>query len=202
MEEIWKPIRGYEGYYEISNLGRIKAVDRIVKQGNHTIHRQSCIKSQYISKKGYPAVTLCRDRKSVMKYVHKLLAEAFIPNPENKLFVDHINTDKLDCRLENLKWVTAEENSNNKLTLLHLKEDASSVNAIRKRLLKRRELKTKTSPKTVYQYTNSGEFVKEYFSIHEAGRETNTSPSLIRMVLNTQKPAKGYLWTDVYKESV
>lgn len=201
MEEIWKPIKNYEGYYEISNLGRVKSLDRFVKQKNHFIHRQECIKQSRIDANGYYVVTLCKDRKSISTYIHRLLAEAFIPNPDNKPCVDHINTITTDNSLENLRWVTAEENSNNCLTLKHFKRDANKETSIKRRLLSRKQNKTKTGPKTIYQYTTSGEFSNEYFSIAEAARSVQCSPSYIRRILDTNKSFKNYLFTSK-KESI
>lgn len=197
MQETWKPIKNYEGYYEISNLGKVKSLDRLVKQGTRYIYRRGCVKQQYISIKGYPAVTLCKNRKSTMLYIHKILAETFIPNPDNKPYIDHINTDKTDYRLENLRWVTAEENSNNQLTLQHLAKDASNKDSIQKRLISRKNNLTKTGPKTIYQYTENGEFVEKYFSIADAGRTIGCSPSYIRKILNTDKTFNHYLFTDI-----
>ena len=86
-EEVWKPIKDYEGLYEISNLGRVKSLN-------------------------YGGT----GKGKILK-VHRLVAEAFIPNPGNKPCVDHINTIKNDNRVENLRWVTYKENSNNEKTL-------------------------------------------------------------------------------------
>ena len=203
MEEIWKQIQGYEGYYEISNLGRVKSVERWVKQGNSTRHVKESIKKLHIGAYGYPSVTLCKNRKSTDIPIHRLLAKAFIPNPEEKTAIDHINTDKTDFRLENLRWVTPKENANNTLTLQHCKENTYSKESLNKRLETRKQGSTKTAPKTVFQFTKDGIFVKEYFSMSEAERETGVNHYLIGRVLddNTQS-AGGYLWTSTYIEGL
>ena len=202
MEEIWKPIKNYENYYEISNLGRVRSLDRVVKQGNHTICRKGCIKKQRIDPNGYPVVTLCKNKKSVSNYVHRLIAEAFIPNINNKMYVDHINTITTDNRIENLRWVTTKENSNNPLTIKHMITDAINKNSIKKRLISRKQNKTKTGPKTVYQYTPTGTLINEYFSIAETSKALNCSPTYIRKLLNTNKLFHNTLLTTFYKEGV
>lgn len=199
MEEIWKPIKNYEGFYEISNLGRVRSLDRKIKQGNHFIYWKGRIKKTRIDYNGYPVVTLCKDKYSKTFYLHRLLAEAFIPNPENKPFVDHINTITSDNRLENLRWTTAEENSNNTITLQHFKKDASDKESIKIRLIARKQNNTKTGPKTVYQYTEDGNFITEHFSTADAGRALNCSPSYIRKILDTTKTFKGFLFTSIIK---
>ena len=202
MSEIWKPIKNYEGYYEISSLGRVKALTRTIKQKDHYICWKERIKTLRTDYNGYQVVTLCKDRCSKTFYIHRLLAEAFIPNPENKLYVDHINTITYDNRLENLRWVTAEENSNNNLTLQHFKNDASNRESINKRLISRKLHKTKTGPKTVYQYDINGKFIAEHFSTADAGRAVNCSPSYIRDILDTSKTFNGFFFTSVIKQGV
>lgn len=102
--EQWRPIDGYEGLYEISNLGRIKST-----------YRQGCTtKFLKISNNGngYMMVRLCKNGKAKKFFLHRLLAKAFISNPENKPQVNHINENPSDNRLENLEWVTQKENNN------------------------------------------------------------------------------------------
>jgi hypothetical protein len=103
--EIWKPIDGYDELYKISNFGRVWSV---VRRGGG-----GCFKKLILNSTGYYMVAL--DKKGASHHsIHRLLALAFIPNPENKPCVDHINRIRTDNRLENLRWVTYKENNLNK----------------------------------------------------------------------------------------
>ena len=196
MEEIWKPVKNYEGYYEISNLGRIKSVERFVKQGSFVRHVKESFKNEYIGPNGYPCVTLCKNRKSKCLSIHILIAQAFIPNPENKPQVDHINTDRTDYRLENLRWVTPKENSNNELTLQHCKTNTYSKEAIIKRLATSKLKNSKRAPKTVFQYSKDGSFIREFYSLSDAERETGILATAIGRVIDDDTLSAGnYLWT-------
>ena len=108
-EEVWKPIKDYEGLYEISNLGRVRNL-------NYKGSGKGKILKNTKDSKGYLIVGLTKNGKRKLFKIHRLVAEAFIPNPENKPCIDHINTIKNDNRVENLRWVTNEENNNNPLT--------------------------------------------------------------------------------------
>ena len=151
MSEIWKDIEGYEGLYQVSNYGRVRSLDRYVKQNHNTkqLKKGKIIKQQK-GHKGYLILSLCKDKKRKTFKVHRLVAQAFIPNLENKPQVNHINGDKTDNRIENLEWATNGENG------LHaykngLRPNVKSVICI-----------------------NTGE---KYYSTREAGRKTNTDHS-------------------------
>lgn len=102
MEEIiWSPISGYEDLYKISNTGKIISLHK--RNRNYEI-------SQRIDRAGYNTVRLSKNGENATKYIHRLIAYAFIPPVEGKLFVNHVNGDKLDNRIENLEWVTFAEN--------------------------------------------------------------------------------------------
>lgn len=114
IQEEWRPVVGYEGRYEVSSLGRVRSLDRLIyhKESN-TYHKvRGRMLSTCLDGKGYPFVAL-GGGKSNQKRVHRLMAEAFIPNPENKGYVDHINTIRTDNSLDNLRWVTCSENNSN-----------------------------------------------------------------------------------------
>ncbi len=105
-EERWLPVVGYEGFYEVSSLGRVKSLNY-----NHT-GKEQILEPCEVSG-GYLKVNLWKNGKMHQKLVHRLVAIAFIPNPEGKPEVDHINGKKTDCRACNLRWVSSIENKNN-----------------------------------------------------------------------------------------
>lgn len=103
-EEIWKDIPGYEGYYQVSNLGRVKGLPRGVSNHTGVIHlKERYLKGHPITK-GYIQVQLASRPKRVLKLIHVLVAQAFISNPNKYPQVNHINGIKSDNRADNLEW--------------------------------------------------------------------------------------------------
>lgn len=116
--EIWKDVKGFEGFYEISSLGRIKRLMSFTKhpKGSKKLVKERVLK--ICNSNGYGIVMLTIDNSRKNKLIHRLVAEAFIENPENKNHVNHINGIKNDNRVENLEWNTAKENENHKVHVL------------------------------------------------------------------------------------
>ena len=110
MKEEWREIKGYEGYYEVSNIGNIRSIERYVNSKNKSIAFKKA-KSIKSSKRGdYISVKLSRENEEKTFSVHRLVALMFIPNPENKLEVNHIDGNKLNNFFSNLEWCTRSEN--------------------------------------------------------------------------------------------
>lgn len=117
MQEVWKDIKGYEGLYQISNKGRLKSLKRVVKYSStsksvnnkHTVKEK--IKNLSEKGNGYLQAVLYKNNKGANKYIHRLVAEAFIPNPHNCASVNHINLNKKDNRVENLEWCSYSYNN-------------------------------------------------------------------------------------------
>ena len=185
-KEKWIPVKGYEGYYEISNKRNIKSVDRINKEICHhggyrmVMHKGKEIK-QRENNKGYYYVILSKDGVVSRKYVHRLIAENFIPNPENKPEVDHIDGNTKNNEISNLRWATHKENLNNPVA--------------KKRCSDKLKGKPKFKlAKTVYQYTIDGNFVKEWVSIAECERNGYSRTSVWKCCNNKQSTYKGYIF--------
>lgn len=119
MDRIWKDIEGFEGKYQVSNFGEVKALERAVMNNGGVQRKHERILKQNTSSNRHAMVILCKDGKTYPKLVHRLVALAFIPNPENKPVVDHIDTNPYNNRVDNLRWATTRENCMNPLTRIH-----------------------------------------------------------------------------------
>ena len=162
MEE-WKDVIGFEGIYQISNYGNCKSLDRVIirKNGRKYIIKGKVL-SQHIDDRGY---LRCSAGK-----IHKLVAEAFIPNPNNYNTVHHKDHNKLNNMVENLEWIDAETHN--------------------------RSHGGQHPCKSVYQYSINNELINTYSSTQEAGRINNYSYSRIaKCCRNEQKIYKGYKWS-------
>lgn len=109
-EERWKAIKDYEGLYEVSNQGRIKRVSGWKGQNGAYIQASGIIGENNIKKNGYKGVVLCKNGKCKSFLIHRLVAQTFIPNPHNLPQVNHIDGDKTNNCVENLEWVTPQQN--------------------------------------------------------------------------------------------
>lgn len=112
MQEIWKDVIGYEGLYKVSNLGRVKSLERTVrnnKDGGIRVVGERILKNVHDGH--YLGVTLCKSESQKRIRVHQLVAKAFIDNSHNKKHVNHINGIRTDNKVSNLEWLTPKENS-------------------------------------------------------------------------------------------
>lgn len=179
--EIWKPIPGYEGFYELSNMGYIRSIGFIRNlNGKYYKRRSPRILKNGKDKDGYVICALCKNGKTKTFRVHRLIAEVFVENPNSYPQINHKNEIKDDNRASNLEWCTAAYNNNygSKPSLL----SKSLRNNIKK-------------SKPIIQLTLDGEFVAEYPSAKEAKRRTGIfNITLACNHSNGYSTAGGYLW--------
>ena len=112
IDEVWKQVVDFEGLYEVSNKGRVMSVDRDIPTSTGKVrHKIGVVLNQFITNKGYPYVMVNKDYKQHLKTVHRLVAQAFIPNPNNYPVVNHKDKDKTNNCVENLEWCTSSYNN-------------------------------------------------------------------------------------------
>lgn len=172
--DVWGDVIGYEGKYQVNTKGEIRSL-------NYGRMNKICLLKPYLGNRGYLSVVLSKDNKTKIKMVHKLVAEAFIPNEDSKPFIDHINNIKTDNRVENLRWVTHKENMRNPLTRKRFSESA------KKRPISENALKN--WQRRIY----CKELNKTFDSITQASKELNIPIACICRVCSGNRPhTRGY----------
>jgi len=199
-QEIWKDVIGYEGFYEVSNLGNVRSVERFVKTSRGSALRKSPARNlKKVPSPEYYRISLCKFGVIKDMAVHRLVAEAFIPNPENKPYVDHIDGNMQNNLVTNLRWASAYENVMNPNThyktigINHFNYKTKYSDDFKQKLRKGHH----KEHKAIDQYTKDGEFIKQYESILEAERQTGIDNSAISACcrhLKNHKSAGGYYW--------
>ena len=112
MREVWKDLKGYEGYYQVSSMGRVRTLDRVIRKSDGTTQkRRGKISKLGSDKNNYNTINLWKDGKATFSRVCRLVAQTFLENPENKPTVNHKNGVRNDDRVSNLEWMTYSENS-------------------------------------------------------------------------------------------
>lgn len=133
MDEIWKDIKGYEELYQVSSIGRVRSKTRIItfinKYGFKSEYKKpgQILKPNTVSSPHYYAIDLHNNKNVERKYIHRLVAEAFIPNPNNKQVVNHIDYNTHNNNVNNLEWVTTAENVQHSIE--HFKKPKNVINS-------------------------------------------------------------------------
>lgn len=182
MNEIWKPIPNYEGLYEISNLGNLKSLK---KNGKN----KECIKIPIINPRSkYRQFVLYKQCKRFTGYYHRIVANLFIPNPDNLPEVNHIDGDKSNNSVDNLEWCTKAYNRQHALRLGLWKHTDSHKKATS-------DFNKRTKSKPVLQYDKNGNFIQEFPSTDTAATAIGGGQGNIVMCCNGKyKTVKGFVF--------
>ena len=175
MKEQWKDIAEYEGLYQISNLGRVKSLERIVeRQNNHNLYVSEKILKNGICSNGYKYARLYKNGNVKHKLVHRLVATAFAENKENLPFVNHKDETRDNNTIENLEWCTREYNMNYGTTGERISEKLS---------------------KAVCQYDKNNNFLKRFKSATDIEKQLRYYPgNICNCCQGKGKTAYGYIW--------
>jgi len=181
MKEIWKDVVGYEGVYQVSDHGKVKRIGNYSNQ--FTTWKAETVLKAGNNGAGYLFVNLSMNNRTKQLYIHRLVAEAFIENPEMKPTVNHKDGDRTNNSVGNLEWSTYTENNVHSIKVLN------------------RNTKNSSDSYAVCQFDKEGNFIKEYPSMREAERQTGLKA--ISQVCRGKKyhhTAGGYIWK--YKKDI
>lgn len=180
MEEIWKDIEGYEGLYQVSNLGRVKSLERWRKGNTKPVLIKEKIKIPRDNGRGYFITFLYKNNKQRNEYIHRLVAMAFIPNPDNLPQVNHKDENKANNCVDNLEWCTCKYNN------------GYGTKRERLTLTNRNNKKTSTP---ILQFDLDGNFIKEWPSMREVSRSgVARCENVYRACAGIYKQANGFIW--------
>ena len=178
---IWRPIPDYEGFYEVSNTGKVKSV-----------YRYKRILKPMISNTGYERVDLFKNKNRKQFSVHRLVAMTFVSNPEAKPFVNHKDENKLNNAADNLEWVSHVENCRYGTAITRRTEHFDYKH---RKINNANQIKACSKP--IRQYTKAGAFVREWASASACHKETGIATSGIREVVKgKRKSAGGYIFRE------
>lgn len=178
VKEEWRPVKNFEGLYEVSNCGNVRSLKRI---GNRPfgVGYYGGVLLKQSKTSGYQRVSLCKNNKKTGMFVHRLVADAFIPNPDNYPQVNHKDEVKTNNCVENLEWCTVQYNCNYGTC----KERRAKSHSVSKKC------------KHILQYDLYGNFIKEWVSASEAARQLNASHGNIWMCcLGERRQTKGFMF--------
>lgn len=164
MEEVWLPISGFEKNYRVSNFGRIKSLKRkTIRKDGKTLKIRERIMKLATGNHGYKKVVLQKNKTKTYR-VHRLVATAFISNPENKPCVNHKNGIKTDNRVENLEWCTQKENINHAINtgLIKYKRNSNIKNRPKQKKLNQKQVDEIRKKYIPWKYSTY-KLAKEYF---------------------------------------
>lgn len=187
VNEEWRPVAGFEKYYQISNLARVKSNDRIIKRGNGEYKKPGRILKQIPNSKGYMRVQLNGNGVSKRTFVHRMVAIAFVSNPNNKPHVNHMDSNHTNNSSSNLEWVTHKENIRHAINKGRFDESFFATN--------RKFANDRESKKRAVIGTSRGGRTIRFNSIQDAGRYFGgRAGDICRCCKGERKTAQGYSW--------
>ncbi|MDP4117688.1 MAG: NUMOD4 domain-containing protein [Bacillota bacterium] len=194
MQETWKDVKGFGGRYQVSNYGRLRSLEMEVlcRNGKRRIVNGSTLKERINHKSGYVQYLLCMDGCKIYKYAHRLVAETFLANPENKPTINHKDENKRNNRIENLEWATYSENNTYndgiKRRLIHtdIKKRTEKIDY---------KAKAEKQKKPIIQFDLCGNKIKKWDGAIDAARILKIDKGALRQCLyGKTKTSGGYIW--------